>query len=335
MPTTMTDLTPPIGTRSGLPFTVVWADADTSPYTANPNDPMRENATSNFWQQDSQTAPTTKPNVVGGSFLDSSEFNAEYISLSSGNVVYQGQLLNITSPVLNFGTGDLEYAQMMLHEVNGRYVSQRTQPVGTVLTFTKAGRYNTNDVQEYVVGVVGSGRPANHTWHRFSAERDNDQRLNHDSSLLEAHDVYAGRYTAPQGGGFVGEGIVHTTKVCLPSNGMGATYGDNHNIKYGVSLNSSPLTDSFPSLFTSAGASLEDSFVMSAHWAINIQSLQPIPINSNSVNGNYKTISQPDGLGGQTGYSHPQRAIPVNETIQYIGTNDFVSDAKQHTNRHQ
>ena len=327
MPTTMTDLTPPIGTRSGLPFTVVWGDADTSAYTANANNPMRTNATSNFWQQDSQTAPTAKPNVVGGASLVSSELNAEYISLSDGNVVYQGQLLNITSPVLNFGTGDLEYAQMMLHEVNGRYVSTRTQPVGTVLTFTKAGRYNTNDVQEYVGGTSGKGRPANHTWHRFSAERDSDQTLNHDSSLLEAHDVYAGRYTAPQGGGFVGEGIVHTTKVCLPSNGMGATYGDNHNIKYGVSLNSSPLLDSFPSLLTSAGASLEDSFVMSAHWAINIQSLQPIPINSNSVNGNYKTISQPDGLGGQTTYGHPQRAIPLNETIQYIGTNDFVSDA--------
>ena len=84
MPTTLTDLTPPIGTRSGLPFTAVWSDADTSAYTGNTNDPMRTDATTNLWQQDSQTAPTAKPHVVGGANLDSSEFIAEYISFLNG-----------------------------------------------------------------------------------------------------------------------------------------------------------------------------------------------------------------------------------------------------------
>jgi len=335
MPTTLTDLTPPVGTRAGLPFTVVWSDNDANLYTgtADTGNPMQNLATSSIWQADSQATSTNKPIVVGGANYDSTALGDDFISLSSGNVCFQGQLLNIGSPVLNFGTGDLEYAQMMLHTVNGRSVSKRTQPVGTALTFTKAGRYNVAHNEQYTGGVYGKGRPANHTWHRFSAEHDGSQSMTHDNGLLEAHDVYAGRYNAPVTDTDdplkTGMGIVYDSKICLPSNGMGATYGDNHNIKYGVSINSSPVMTHYSGepILPSQLPAMEDSYTMSAHWAINVQSLQPIPIHSGSNSGNYKPISQPDGLGGQTTSSMPQEPIPFNETIQYIGTNDFLSDS--------
>lgn len=340
MPLTLTDLTPPVGTRSGLPLTVVWADNDSLSYTGNSatGQPMKNLSTSTLWEGDSASpvSPTDKPKVVQGvTTIQNSAYDAPLISAvgsaSVVNISYHGQMLNTSSPVLNFGTGDLEYSQMMLHTVRGRNINYRTQPVGTVMTFTKAGRYNTRHVEEYdgSPNTFGAGRPANHTWHRFSTHRGHDQAISANTDILPAHDVYAGRYNAPSPTAVVGLGIVHDTKVCLPSNGMGATYGDNHNIKYAVSLNSSPLTtidDEETGLlpFPDLSNTLEDSYKMSSHWAINVQSNQPIPVNTNGAT--YKNISQPDGLGAGADYSSmPQQPIPVNETIQYIGTNDFVS----------
>ena len=346
MPTFAIDLTPPIGTRSGLPLTAVWLDNDTNAYPAAGDGLVMQSGGASMWTDNMQNTSlvpnrpyATKPATIT-SFTNTA-FDASFITAvglaSITNVGYQGQLLNTSPPVLNFGTGDLEYSQMMLHTVRGRNINYRTQPVGTVMTFTKAGRYNTNHVEEYEnspANTFGAGRPANHTWHRFSTHRGHEQTLSDNDCILPAHDVYAGLYNVPSPTNIVGEGIVHATKVCLPSNGMGATYGDNHNIKYAVSLNSSPTFDlqDMSSLEvnmllgntdTQISANDEDSFMMSSHWCVNVQSNQPIPVNSNGAT--YKGISQPDGLGAAATFAAmPQQPIPFNETIQYIGTNDFV-----------
>jgi len=341
MAVTNVDLTPPVGTRSGLPLTFVWADDDSLtndgyPSASKTGNPMKEN--NEQWKPDHLANAVDKPKAVTRwgnqtpTTIDGYALSYSWIgidgSASEINTWALGQTVNTSSPMLNFGTGDLEYAQMMLHTVNGRFALHRTQPIGTVLTNTKAGRYNTDKGDQYTTGLGGRGRPANHTWHRFSTITNNEQVLQGgNDTILPAHDVYAGRYTASQDGPLhVGSGVVHKTKMCLPSNGMGATYGDNHNMKYAISLNSAPVINASDFLGTPMLGARDDSFTMSQHWSLNLQSYQPIRQHTDATLVPYKTISQPDGLGGNAVHSaDPIPDMPFNETIQYIGTNDFVS----------
>tara|TARA_R110002012_G_scaffold87192_2_gene215860 strand:+ start:31976 stop:38377 length:6402 start_codon:yes stop_codon:yes gene_type:complete len=329
MPQQKVDLVPPMGTRAGLPYTFIWADTVTqkNPTTVS-GSPLGDAA---LWTEkaggvNQQPAmPTTVGKATPSSPVAGVDKRLDPVLLN-----YYGLTSNTESPVMNFADSSLEYAQSLQSSGDSRLATKRSYMAATVVTKTENGRFNSKGDCEMISGNDQEGRPANHTWHQWRHDEvDDNMRPDLTPSklpLLPVYDIHAGSQvdTLVTPNPSV-ESILHKSQVCLPSNGLGATYGDNHNMRLASSLVSSPVHDfgngGVPAL-AGVKAALEDSFEISSLWAVNLMSVQRCPTWSDKSNGDVdaKLISQPDGHG-----QGAQPRVYPKETIQVFGTKDVVS----------
>ena len=327
MPQTKVDLVPPMGTRAGLPYTFIWADTVTlkNP-TSVAGSPLGD---ASLWteQAGGVNQQPALPTSVGKASPSSPVAGVDK-RLDPALLNYYGLTSNTESPALNLADCSLEYAQSLQSSGDSRLATKRSYMAATVVTKTENGRFNSKGDCEMISGNDPAGRPANHTWHQWRHD-EVDDNMRPDLApellaMLPVYDIHAGSQvdTTVTPNPSV-EAILHKSKVCLPSNGLGATYGDNHNMRFATSLVSSPIHDygngGLPAM---PHAALEDSFEISSQWAINMMSVQRCPAWTGKSNGDAdaKLISQPDGHGQGT----QPRVIPK-ETIQIMATKDIVS----------
>lgn len=319
------DLRPPIGTRAGLPFTFVWAD---NQGVTNPTTAGYALGDTDLWT-DPNTGTNVQPAVplvAGVAAPASYPLGAEF---DPAIVNYYGLTSVNTPPVLNWGDGCLEHAQALQGAGMGRWsnTSPRAFPQATVITKTESGRFNAQgDHTANASGQIKLPKPANHTWHQFrqdSVDVQSRPSILADNAFLPSYDIAQGVQVDLQGPHPTPIALTHKSDLCLPSNGLGATYGDRHNIRYAVSLTSSGVAWGG----SLSNPALNDFESFSSHWSINAMSMERAPKwNVGILDGdpNAKILSQPDGWGkGTQAYRYPK------ETVQVIGVNDLPTGPSQ------
>lgn len=227
---------------------------------------------------------------------------------------FQGITLNTAAGVVNAEMGSLEFGQAVQDLSDAEHGVFPPSPTSTrtlknsypyaTWTQTDVGRYVQHPTREY-----SSARPGNHTWQQ---DRDGVGRF-----------VFAGDYSCGQirdqvvmaggdgrwAGGKV-SGVVHYSKVDLPSNGLGSSFGDGHNSAYLSVLGSSAIN-----VFGSNnGIDQGDSATMDGHWALNLGVRQRVLASG-------VTLSAPDGCPHQA-YSTAKDLLG-SATIQHL----FVQDS--------
>lgn len=315
VPASRINLTQPIGAR-GLPLTFVLSDDKTDTFTGD---------TTGFAVYDkdlwlstasgSGTLVNPAPKTPRAAVVSSipSPFvvqPAEAARTYSGR--FQGITLNTAAGVLNAEMGSLEFGQAVQDLSDGEYQAVLLNSVKDMTnsypfatwTQTDVGRYVQHPTREY-----SSARPGNHTWQqdrdgvgRFVFAGDYSCGATRDSVVLSLGSD--GRWA----GGKV-SATVHYSKVDLPSNGLGSSFGDDHNSAYLTVLGASEIDP----LGSVNGIQQADSASMEGHWALNLGVRQRVLASGAS-------LSSPDGCPHQA-YSTAKDLLG-SATIQHLYVQD-------------
>tara|TARA_R110001592_G_scaffold67354_8_gene206577 strand:- start:2002 stop:8190 length:6189 start_codon:yes stop_codon:yes gene_type:complete len=314
-----------MGSRAGLPFTFVWAD---SQFLQNPSTAGHALGDPALWANPAAgvNQQPAIPLVVGTASPAMHQMTARF---DPTKLNYFGLLGTNTSPSYNFTDGCLEHAQMLQGTGLGRNgaVSQNAFMQVVAITKTETGRFNAQgDIANNYLGGVKLPKPANHTWHQFRQDAVDELARPSltESAFLPSYDMSIGSQTDSTTTPADAASTVfsHKSDLCLPSNGLGATYGDNHNIRYATNLWSCAVELSAGGGMPPLDPSLDDSTSMACHWGINVMSMERAPKwgSFNDGDVNTKLMSQPDGHG-----KGPQQYVYPQETIQVIGVDDQPS----------
>ena len=297
---------PPVGAGAGLPLTLVWADDLTDVGGASTAGYALFDTT--LWKTPSATATQAAvPTTVSGSSIS----YAHGTLLDFDRLNFLGLTTEIGAPRLNFGTGWLEHGQAIQDTGFGRHsVSNiRSFAPAVTATVTEAGRHVEHPRRSH----TASARPANHTWQQ--------PRHNTLKRAISSYDLQIGS-VIDEDAGSIGtvESFTHASFVDLPSNGVGASYGDRHNSAYLTSLWSAPVFDmtSPTGLFQSVST---DAKAFSAHWGLNLM------VNQEVLSGGLG-LSAPDSLNTSTAHSlndGDSLNLPA-ETIQTILVSDIHTE---------
>ena len=264
VPSTRADLIPPIGAGAGLPLTLVWADDLSDAGGAGTEGYALFDTT--LWKTPSatQVAPAV-PTVVSGS----SASTPHTTTLDMNDLNFLGLTTALNAPRLNFGTGWLEHGQAIQDAGFSRHSASEIKsfaPAATS-TITEAGRHVANPRR---TAFNDAARPANHTWQT--------PRHNTLKRAIPSYDLQIGSVIDVDTGSIgTVEAITHSALTDLPSNGIGATYGDRHNSAYLTTLWSAPIYDTT----TPTGLDLSsivdsDMKAFSAHWGVNMMVNQEV-----------------------------------------------------------
>ena len=300
MAVTTADLVPPVGAKAGLPLTLVWADDLTDAAGAGSGYALFDG---DLWVSGSVLTPSV-PMVVSGanvSYVQAAELDWDALN-------FLGLTLATEGPRLNFGTGWLEHGQAVQDAGRGRHSSahQRTFTPAATATITEPGRHVEHPRRDHP-----SARPGNHTW-----SQARNGTLKHG---VASYDLQIGSQVSNTDS--IVEAITHRSSVELPSNGVGATYGDRHDSAYLTSLWSAPINDmTTPTgLFQTVN---DDAKEFSAHWGLNIRPLQ-------TVLASGTPLSAPDSLNTATNHAltdGDSLDLP-GETIQTILVSDIHTES--------
>ena len=266
VPATRADLIPPVGAGAGLPLTLVWADDLTDAGGAGTEGYALFDT--GLWRNQNETTPSV-PTVVSGAAVS----YAHGTLLDFAQMNFLGLTAETEAPRLNFGNGRLEHGQAMQDVGFGRHsVSNlRAFAPATTATITEVGRH-----VEHPMRTHTSARPANHTWFQ---PRHNAMS----NAAMPSYDLQIGSVIDGDTGSIgTVEAFTHRAVVDLPSNGVGATYGDNHNSAYLSSLWSCTLSDmSAASGLNLAELKSTDPKAFSSHWGTNLQVQQEVMVSAN------------------------------------------------------
>lgn len=301
------DLIPPVGTGAGLPLTIVWADDLTDAGGAGTENYALFDT--NLWADRTTTNRPNTPLADGGA----TSSNPRGTLLNEAHLYFLGLTMENAPPSLNFGTGSLEHGQAIQDVGRGRHDASHLKCFypASKSTVTDAGRHLSHKRSGYT-----SPRAGNHTWqiHRGQSDR-----------VMPSYDLQIGSQIDTTGTGQV-QAITHMTKVDLPSNGVGETYGDKHHTAYLSSLWSAPVFDmTTPTgLFQTLN---EDAKEFPAHWGLNLMV-------EHTVLSDGKAVSATDATNTSAGHSltdHDSLDLPA-ETIQTILVKDKHNDKTSHSN---
>ena len=306
VPATRADLIPPVGAGAGLPLTLVWADdltdaggSGTEGYALFDTD---------LWRDRNETTPSV-PTVVSGASVS----YAHSTTLDFASMNFLGLTSETEAPRLNFGNGRLEHGQAMQDAGIGRHSAShiRSFAPAACATITEVGRH-----VEHPMRTHTSARPANHTWFQ---PRHNTMS----SAAMPSYDLQIGSLIDGDTGSIgTVEAITHRVATDLPSNGVGATYGDTHNSGYLSSLWSCTLSDmSSASGLDLAAAKSTDPKAFSSHWGMNLQVQQEVMVSGTP-------LSSPDALNTATlhGLTDYDRLDLPAETMQTIMVKDIHTE---------
>ena len=305
MAVTTADLVPPVGAKAGLPLTLVWADDLTDAAGAGSGYALFD---TDLWVSGSVLTPSV-PMVVSGS--NASFIQGDLFDFDEPN--FLGLTLANEPPRLNFGLGCLEHGQAIQDAGASRFGSGRkTFTPASTATITEPGRHVEHPRRDHP-----TARPGNHTWNR--------PRNGSLKDGMPSYDLQLGR----QKGNTAVEAITHRSAVDLPSNGVGATYGDRHDSAYLSSLWCSPLQDmtSPTGLFQSRNT---DAQTINGHWGLNLKVLQ-------TVLASGTPLSAPDSLNTASNHSltdFDTLTLPA-ETIQTILVKDIHTETGTATETEQ
>ena len=126
MAVTTADLVPPVGSKAGLPMTLVWADDLTDAAGAGSGYALFDPS---LWVSGHVLTPSV-PTVVSGS-------NASYTHssrLDFDDLQFLGLTMENVAPSLNFGTGWLEHGQAIQDSGAGRHTTAQKKMFGAGLT---------------------------------------------------------------------------------------------------------------------------------------------------------------------------------------------------------
>tara|TARA_R110001592_G_scaffold70015_5_gene214755 strand:+ start:10058 stop:16162 length:6105 start_codon:yes stop_codon:yes gene_type:complete len=306
VPSTRADLVPPVGAGAGLPLTLVWADDLTDAGgTGTEGYALFD---TNLWKTaaEARTTPSV-PEVVAGAL--SSHVHTTLLDFSHLN--WLGLTVETEAPRLNYGNGRLEHGQAIQDVGFGRHSAsdQRSFAPAVTATVTEVGRH-----VEHPKRTHTSARPANHTWMQAR------HALNRG---IPSYDLQIGSVIDGDIGSIgTVEAFTHRATTDLPSNGIGATYGDSHNSGYLSSLWSCPLSSMAPQTgFDLAESKTSESKAYSSHWGMNLMVNQEVMVSG-------VPLSSPDGLNtavlhGLTDYDSLN--LPA-ETVQTINVSDIFTE---------
>ncbi len=315
------NLTQPIGSR-GLPLTFVLSDSkddtftgDTTGFASIDDDLWLSTASGSGTLL--SPAPKTPRAAVVASIPTAFDYRAGEASRTyTGR--FQGITLNTAAGVLNAEYGSLEFGQAVQDLSNAEHTHTpgalpdliNSYPFAT-WTQTDVGRYVSHPTREY-----SSARPGNHTWQQ---DRDGLGRF-----------VFAGDYACGQikdqvalgfnqdgrwDGGKV-SGVVHYSKVDLPSNGLGSSFGDGHDSAYLTVLGASDIAFSSTHGIQEGDSPLP--YIGGGHWALNLGVRQRVLASGAS-------LSSPDGCPHQT-YSTAKDLLG-SATIQHLYVQDSFNES--------
>lgn len=300
------DLIPPVSAGAGIPLTLTFADDLTDAGGSGTEGYALFDSTLWATASGNNVSPSV-PTVVSGASV--SYAHGQLLDFAQMN--FLGLTAQTESPRLNFATGSLEHGQAMLDAGLGRQATKvKTFSPASTPTVTESGRYLEHPRRTYA-----SSRPANQTWHKA---RHNDLK-----DGLPSYDMQLGGLTdiGPSTVGTV-DSITHRSAMDLPSNSVGATYGDRHNSGYLSSLFSAPIHDMIATTGLSDGATLDaDPKSFSAHWGMNLRVYQEVLASG-------IPLSAPDSLNTASGHGltdYDTLDLPP-ETIQTINVKDIYTD---------
>ena len=306
VPATRADLIPPVGAGAGLPLTLVWADDLTDAGGAGTEGYALFD--SGLWKPQSETTLGVPIAVSGASV---SYAHGTLLDFASMN--FLGLTAETEAPRLNFGNGRLEHGQAMQDAGFGRHSASNMRsfaPAATA-TITEVGRHVEHPMRSHT-----SARPANHTWFQ---PRHNAMA----NAAMPSYDLQIGSLVDADVGSIgTVEAFTHRVATDLPSNGVGATYGDSHNSAYLSSLWSCTLNNmSLASGLQPAEFKSTDPKAFSSHWGTNLQVQQEVMVSGTP-------LSAPDAQN--TAPSHglidgDRLTLPA-ETTQTIMVSDIHTE---------
>lgn len=302
------DLIPPIGTGAGLPFTIVWADDLTDAGGAGTEQYALFDT--NLWANRMTTNQAKSPLAWGGATSSTTRGS----DFDPAQIHFQGLTMANTPPALNFATGSLESGQAVQDIGRGRHDASHLK------CFYPASKTSVSDVGRHLshkrTGYT-SPRAGNHTWQIHKGQSDR---------MMASYDYQIGSQVATTSNSQV-QSLTHMSKVDLPSNGAGETYGDNHHTTFLSALWSAPVSTMVTATGLDNGLINNDPLTFPAHWGLNLMVEHPV------IEGG-KSVSATDATNTATGHSLADQQL-LNlppETTQTILVKDKHNDKATHGN---
>ena len=318
---THNNLTQPLGSK-GLPMTLVFADHYDDTLTGDLN--RKALFDTGLHQTKATGSGTTINRAIAPSVIMADRGSTTLDFPHRDDMTHQwaprmaGMTTNITPPSLNHESGALEFGQIV-QDISRSYHDAdevRSSVPFARLSLSEVGRFTAYERRRY-----NSGRPANHTWQETKTT-DSDVVGSIDLSFgsFMASGTFNSEFPSFNGGGRV-EAITHYSSADLPSNGLGAAWGDAHNATFLTTLGSAPISTQVND--TETGLAIQsDDVSFSTHWSLNLGVRQPILASGT-------TISSPDGLPVSVSISEDKDSEDLlfgAETIQSVLVSDKFSD---------